>query len=58
MSKKDYELIVKAIRQARDRSFGGSERIGIIQVVNQLVPLLKADNPNFDADKFRKACES
>ena len=61
MTKKDYELIASAIWRAnfiKDKN--ATKRIAIEKFKNLLIAGLcsdlGADNPLFNADKFRKAC--
>ena len=68
MSRKDYVAIAQIIGQAVDgaRTDTKAEIIedgmrdyatGLLgTVVSDLVEYLAADNPNFNADRFRKAC--
>ena len=56
MTKKDYKLIAKAIRQARHDL--NNEWPSIFdEIIDNLAFELEADNSAFDADQFRKACE-
>lgn len=56
MTKKDYELIAMAINNAYFTSDTELEYSGIKSVIDHLVIDLSADNPKFDADRFRKVC--
>jgi len=47
MTKKNYIQIAKIIKE-----YGDKEHILLLK----LCELFKEDNPNFDADKFLKAC--
>lgn len=61
MTKKDYELIAMSIwrsgfiidkNKVRQQAKQDIRRL----IMNDLIAGLKNDNPNFDADKFMKAC--
>ena len=58
MTKKDYELIAKAVRRAREISVPNEELIGIGVVAVELARVLERDNPKFKALRFLKACNS
>lgn len=52
MTKKDYIRLASTINNNRDE-------VGYIPLpafLKDLCTILKADNPRFDEDKFRKAC--
>ena len=68
MTKKDYVRIAAAVRNARSdvlstpryETMTQEERDGTrwmhSAIVSALCNALMADNPNFDADRFREAC--
>ena len=59
MTKKDYEAIAKTIAQfaKKEIAMGAKpaikERMMIVRLIDDFAPMLKQDNSNFDADKFR-----
>jgi hypothetical protein len=56
MTKKDYELIARCIKDARDSVLSDSE-MGILNfLITELVAELAAENEGFDRQKFYKAC--
>lgn len=58
MSRKDYQLIAQAVREAREVLDGGrSDQMVIDTVVISLTNKLSGDNVRFDRGKFIKACE-
>jgi len=60
MTKKDYELIAKAIRRVKDEILGNigcNDLDDVVEAaVDSLIYSLIQDNPRFDEDKFRVAC--
>jgi hypothetical protein len=54
MTKKDYKAIAAIINGSTLVSFPGN--IDKLELVDMLCVMLKNDNPNFDADKFKTAC--
>lgn len=56
MTKKDYILIANVLANTYETSKNNAERDTVIAIISQLVDKLKADNANFNADTFRKAC--
>lgn len=52
MTRKDYLAIANAIANTGDE-YGNYAPLSA--VVEELIPYLQKDNPNFDADRFRKA---
>lgn len=74
MTRKDYECIASAIRATRfilrdrpvdndsrfikGRYAGNGAETAIITVENALIDALCEDNPRFNADRFREACET
>jgi hypothetical protein len=53
MSRKDYEMIAKCIRDAGKQTLGSIFRDLLI---SSLCAEFAKDNPRFDADRFREAC--
>jgi len=57
MTRKDYELIAKAIAEAFEWEQGKTEREhAISRVAHILANSLRNDNPRFNEDRFLKAC--
>ena len=69
MSKKDYEVIAKAIREQADIAawqkanpdkWDGNEpfgrRMAVIQIATAVADVMEADNPRFDRNRFMTAC--
>lgn len=54
MSKKDYQAIARAIHEAR---IAPVEPV-TAGIVRRITDMLAADNPRFDAARFREACET
>ena len=52
MTRKDYKLIASVIKTHRDNS-----QCSLNTMIETLCVEFKADNANFNADKFREACE-
>lgn len=66
MTRKDYELITRTIRQIKESAWGmspdaiespASFRKGIMAVAFGLAAKLKDENPRFDKAKFLSACD-
>ena len=57
MTRKDYELIARAIRAARTNTNSFEGLVGIRRVMEELRAELQATNPRFDGRKFIEACE-
>jgi hypothetical protein len=62
MTKKDYIAIADAIREARKDATtaqpdSASVSYGIDLVQREIVRVLRADNPRFDADRFHAYIE-
>ena len=55
MTKKDYILIARAFARYKFTNTTG-EPDKVKWIINELVEILKNDNPNFDSQKFLKAC--
>lgn len=53
MSKKDYVLIAGVLNDAY--RYGPNDMATVMDVLGRLIPALGADNPKFDADRFRAA---
>lgn len=64
MSKKDYQAIAAAIYRTRSRHaaftqhFDGVKYSAFDSLVEEMIETLAADNPRFQADRFREACET
>jgi hypothetical protein len=58
MTRKDYELIAKAIASMQDAYTGDDWTINgaMYPFARQIADALEAENPKFDFDKFMKAC--
>ena len=56
MTRKDYELIAKALRQEIDNTCPCNDCHVKRRMVKSLATVLKEDNPRFNPDKFIKAC--
>ena len=57
MTRKDYERIAAAVREARECSRGNFEQeIGVSRVAHRLAYALLNDNERFDTDRFLAAC--
>jgi len=54
MTRKDYEIIAAAIKNAAMRAGNDSETVDTI--VYEIAHQLALDNPRFDADRFAAAC--
>ena len=58
MTKKDYQLIAKALLEARriaEATVEGTALYGVVLVQSELIRSLHGDNVNFDSDKFVRA---
>lgn len=55
MSKKDYELIARALRAAHYRATGDGSVKCIEIVANLIADGLESDNPRFDRQQFLQA---
>ena len=56
MTKKDYKAIAEVVQKY---SIGSGEGRTILlrgELINALSSVMKADNPRFDAERFRAAC--
>jgi len=57
MTKKDYERIAKAVREAWECEKDDFDRtIGVSRVAHILAYSLSNDNPRFDRERFLDAC--
>jgi hypothetical protein len=54
VTRKDYELIAKAIKDTRENYY--AENPAIAHVIGVLASRLKEDNSRFDVYKFVEAC--
>jgi hypothetical protein len=57
MTKKDYILIAKALRESRLYCETESQRRGVQRAELTIARALKADNPRFDRERFLEACK-
>lgn len=57
MTKKDYQLIATAIKQARVRigHWSGTHDAVITKITEEIADKLQADNPRFDRARFINA---
>lgn len=53
MTKKDYVLIAGVLNDAY--RYRPNDIATVLDVMGRLIPALGADNPRFDADRFRTA---
>jgi len=74
MTRRDYVRVASAVRKTReilrerpvdndkkfikDRYAGNAAEIALITLENALIDTLKEENPNFNEDTFREACET
>ena len=56
LQRRHYELIAKAIHDAKNRAEGVAELAGINMAQTELTIALKNNNPRFNAERFDKAC--
>jgi len=61
MTKKDYQMLARAIRTAKDdyKDIGELHRLAegvVFNVINRITVALEEDNPRFDYQKFIEAC--
>ena len=61
MTKKDYELIAKAVKASwTPNTISDPNKAlfnnGVEVTASYLVQVLQAENPRFDSERFRKAC--
>jgi len=62
MTRKDYELIAKIMRDTRPTADSGDHYHNVgtmdewLYVIETAVLAFHADNPKFQPDRFRKAC--
>ena len=59
MTRKDYELIAKAIADLRNATgavMGEEFQHGAKQAAQYIASALASDNPRFDRERFLKAC--
>jgi hypothetical protein len=52
MTRKDYELIAAALREALAYAMEDSEKDGVAIAAERIATALKADNSRFDKDRF------
>jgi hypothetical protein len=56
MTRKDFELIARSVRETRARSTGAEQAV-LDRLVFALASELKSTNPRFDAYRFSCACK-
>lgn len=56
MTKKDYELIARAIKAHQDSAKSRQGKNMLVSVAMELVKELEAESPLFDRNKFYDAC--
>jgi len=56
MTKKDYVAIAKNIKVQLDDEPRPNQRDGMIMIIEVLTDFMRSDNPNFNQEKFLKAC--
>jgi hypothetical protein len=56
MTRKDYELIAKAVASAHDAATSQAEDFGVSLAAVTICRELKAANPRFDQSRFLLAC--
>jgi hypothetical protein len=54
MTKKDYEVIAKALSQARSENPNASVRMGVDSCIEHISHALQVVEPRFDAFKFKQ----
>ena len=57
MSKKDYQAIASAMHWNKPQTVGEAFAVWR-NIVDELIPILRAGNPRFNAELFREACET
>lgn len=55
-SKKDYELVASVINEARATITDPHAIVSLAHVAGRLAAKFQADNPQFDLERFVKAC--
>lgn len=55
MTRKDYELIAAALKQARDAAPGHEWRLGVLDAADLIGRALRRDNPRFEKARFMAA---
>lgn len=58
MTRKDYSAVANIIKKEMDRCDGCDDGIvlALNRIVDEMCSVFKADNPNFDKDRFLSAC--
>jgi len=56
MTKKDFVAIAEIIKKNSSKVYGATFTDVTREVVNDLADYFEAQNPNFDRDRFIKAC--
>lgn len=57
MTRKDLELIARAIKTSYEESHHPDRQMGIRLVANYIAAEVKSDNPRLNASRFLEACE-
>jgi hypothetical protein len=58
MTRKDYVLIAKALKDARNEAPNGGSRFAVGNAAEKIALALQADNPRFDSQRFFDAIYS
>ncbi len=58
MSKKDYELLAQALRDAFARNDSQMATVALLDATRIIATALACDNPRFNSDRFFKAVQS
>lgn len=56
MTKKDYKVIAKVIKESAPVFTNNTDSISKLNIILQLSAMFFEDNPNFDVSKFYEAC--
>lgn len=56
MTRKDYELIAKVLKEAREDSESGEEKLRVRLIAAKLADEFSDRNERFDRNRFFKAC--
>lgn len=56
MTEKHYILIARAIKNTKESKIAETKNEGLAFLLGQLTEIFKNDDPNFDKNKFLKAC--
>lgn len=55
-SKQDYELIASVLRDARTTFTDDAHTVALAHIAGRIAATFQADNPQFDLERFSKAC--